>query len=84
MLSVMTVCRSEAPLLYLCCMCKCGLHAVLWSHIGILMRSLAEEPCSTKGLSFPSVSRRNAIADTVFDGVGLAGFVSRVNAFLLA
>ena len=27
--------------LYMCCMCQCGLHAVLWSHIGILMILLA-------------------------------------------
>ena len=29
------------------------LHAVLWSHIGILMHRLAAEPCSTAGLLFP-------------------------------
>ena len=28
-------------------MCHCGLHAVLWSDIGILMRFFAEEPRST-------------------------------------
>ena len=30
------------------------LHAVLWSHMGTLMHSLAAEPCSTAGLLFPS------------------------------
>ena len=40
--------------LYLDLMCQCGLHAVLWSHIGTLMHRLAAEPCSTEGLLFPS------------------------------
>ena len=33
-------------------MCQCASHAVPWSHIGILMRNLAEEPRSTAGLLF--------------------------------
>ena len=33
---------------YLCRMCQCGLQAVLWSHIGILIRFLVAEPSSTK------------------------------------
>ena len=40
--------------LYLYHMCQCGLHAVLWSHIGTLMHRLAAEPRSTAGLLFPS------------------------------
>ena len=40
--------------LYLDRMCQCGLHAVLWSHIGTLMHRLAAEPCSTAGHLFPS------------------------------
>ena len=40
--------------LYLDRMCQCGLHAVLWSHIGTLMHSLSAEPCSIGGLLFPS------------------------------
>ena len=40
--------------LYLCLMCQSGLHAVLWSHIGILMRLPAAEPRSTTGLLFSS------------------------------
>ena len=39
---------------YLDRMCQCGLHAVTWSHIGILMRHLAAEPRSTAGPLFPS------------------------------
>ena len=35
-------------------MCQCGLHAVFWSHIGILMRLLVAEPRSTGGPLFPS------------------------------
>ena len=40
--------------LYLDRTCQCGLHTVLWSHIGSLMHRLAAEPCSTAGLLFPS------------------------------
>ena len=40
--------------LYLCLMCQSGLHAVLLSHISILMRLPAAEPRSTAGLLFPS------------------------------
>ena len=40
--------------LYLDHMCQCGLHAVLWSHIGTLMHRLAAEPRSTAWLLFPS------------------------------
>ena len=35
-------------------MCHCGLHAVLWSHIGTPMHRLAAEPRSAAGLLFPS------------------------------
>ena len=40
--------------LYLDRMCQCGLHAVLWSHIGTLMHHLAAEPCITTELLFLS------------------------------
>ena len=62
------------------------LHAVLWSHIGVLMRLLAAELRSTAGSILPchAVSLWNDHADPVFDGVGPAGFESRVNAYLLA
>ena len=40
--------------LYLDSMCQCGLHVVLWSHIGTLTHRLAAEPCSRAGLLFPS------------------------------
>ena len=39
---------------YLDCVCQCGLHAVNWSHIGILMLRFAAEPRSTAGLLFLS------------------------------
>ena len=61
------------------------LHAVLWSHIDSFMRLLAAEPRSTAGPFFPlSVSLWNDLASPVFDGVGLAGFESMANAFLLS
>ena len=40
--------------LYLDRMCQCGLHAVLWSHIGSLMLFFAAEHRSTAGPLFPS------------------------------
>ena len=40
-------------LIMVICLCQCGLHAMLWSHIGILMRLLAAEPRSTGELLFP-------------------------------
>ena len=40
--------------IYLDHMCQCGLHAVLWSHIGTLMHRFAAEPHSTAGLLFHS------------------------------
>ena len=41
--------------LYLDRMCQCGLHAVLWMHIGtLIIHRLAAEPCSIAGLLFPS------------------------------
>ena len=41
-------------MLYLDRMCQCGLHAVLWSHVGMLMRRLSAEPRSTAGILFQS------------------------------
>ena len=57
---------------------------VLWSHIEILMRVFAAEPRVLYDFRPLSVSLWNDLADPVFDGVGLAGFKSRANAFLLA
>ena len=71
-------------MLYLDRMCKCGLHAMPWSHIGILMCRLAVEPSSTTGLLFLSVFFWNYLADPVFGGVGQVGFKSMDNTFLLA
>ena len=70
--------------LYLDRMWQCGLHAVNWSHIGILIRRFAAEPRSTSGLIPLSVSLWNDLPDSVFDGVGLVGFKIRANALLLA
>ena len=39
--------------LFLCRMCRCGLHAALWSHIGTRMRLLAAEPRGIARLLFP-------------------------------
>ena len=46
--------RTLLMVLYLDRLCQCGLHAVLWSHIGTLMHLLAAEHRSTAGLLFPS------------------------------
>ena len=42
--------------LYLSRMCRCESHAVLWLHIGILMRLLAAEPTGRQGIKFYSLS----------------------------
>ena len=55
--------------LYLDHTCQCGLHAVLWSHIGTLMHRLAAEPCSTAGLLFPSRCLSGTILLTPFSMV---------------
>ena len=49
-------CNPMHPLImrYLDHMCQCGLHAVPWPHIGVLMRHLAAEPRSSAGLLFSS------------------------------
>ena len=47
--------------LYQCLMCQSGLHNVLWSHIGILMRLPTAEPRSTAGLLFSSQYLSEAI-----------------------
>ena len=65
--------------LYLDRVCQCGLHAVPWSHIGILMLHLTAEPGSTAVPLF----FWNDLADPVFDGVGLVGFNSRANDFFI-
>ena len=40
--------------LYLCRMCQCWLHVMIWSHLRMLMRLLAAEPRSTAGPLLPS------------------------------
>ena len=65
-------------------MCRCVLHAVLWSLICVLMCLFAEELHSTADFYFPLNISAEQSWWPVFDGVGLAGFKSRANAFLLA
>ena len=62
--------------LYLDSICQWGLHVELWSHIGTSQYHRTFVPLS--------VSLWNVLADLVFDGVGLAGFKTMANAFLLA
>ena len=66
-------------------MCRRVLLVVLWLLIGtrsgllvVGLLSIAEALCHL------SVSLYNDLSDPVFDGVGLAGFKSSANAFLLA
>ena len=65
-------------MLYLDRMCQCGLHAVLWSHIGTLYLAVQQDFYSPLGVPLERSS------NPVFDGVRLAGFKSRANVFLLA
>ena len=66
--------------LYLSRLCQCGLK------IGILVSLLAAEPLSPAGILFLSqcLSVTILLTQSVFDGVGLAGFKSRATAFVLA
>ena len=72
---VTVLCRSGITLctlfmvLYLCRMCQCGLHVVLWSNIGILMRLLASELRSTEGLFSPSHCPCGTILPTLYSMV---------------
>ena len=68
--------------LYLDHMCQCGLHPVLWSHIGTLMHRPAAEPGCTAGLLFLSRCPYGMILLTLYSMV-LDWWVSR-DAFLLA
>ena len=54
---------------YLGRMCQCGLHAVPWSHIGILMRHLAAEPRSAAWRLFPSLCPSGTILLTPYSMV---------------
>ena len=55
--------------LYLCRMCQCGLHAMLWSYIGILMLLLAAEHRSTIGPLFTSRCLCGTILQTLYSMV---------------
>ena len=64
-------------------MCQCGLHAVVWSLIGILIRLLAAKPRNTADFySSLSVSVRNDLADPVFDSMVWDWRVSRAGPML--
>ena len=74
--------------LYLVHMCQCWLHAVLCSLVYTSVHLYAPPRCRISEYSWTfipfSVSLWNDLANPVFDGVGLAGFKSRANTFLLA
>ena len=70
--------------LYMDRMCQRRLHAVLWSHIGILMHRLAQNLVVQQDFYSLLCVPLERSANPVFDGVGLAGSKSRVNASLLA
>ena len=65
-------------------MCWHVLLLVLWLLIGTRSRLLIVGLLSISEFVPLSVSLWNGLSDSVFDGVGLAGFKSRANAFLLA
>ena len=68
----------------LCRMCRRVLLVVLWLLIGTRSRLLVVGLLSIAEACAHSVSLWNHLSDPVFDGVGLAGFKSRANAFLLS
>ena len=71
--------------LYLDLMCQCGLHAVPWSHIGYIYVPLRCRTSQYRITFIPlQMSLWNDLSDPLFESVGLMGFKSRVNAFLLA
>ena len=70
--------------LYLNRTCMCGLHAVVWSYIGIL--NYAPPRCRTSQYHMTFISLSVSLwnfCDPKFDGVGLAGYESRVNVFFV-
>ena len=69
--------------LYLCRMCQCGLHAVLWSHIGILMFLFAAEPRSPAGLLFHSHYLCSPILLTCIRWRGTGGFQRQGQCFFI-
>ena len=56
--------------LFLCRICRCGLHTALWSHIGTLMRLLAAEPRSVARLLFSFQYLCGTILMTPYSMVG--------------
>ena len=65
-------------------MCRRMLLVVLWLLIGTRSHLLVVGLLSIAEALCPSLCLFGTILVTVFDGVGLAGFKSRANAFLLA
>ena len=61
-------------MLFLDRMCQCGLHAVLWAHIGSLMRFLAAEPRCTAWPLFLSQCHSRTILLALYSMVGTGGF----------
>ena len=77
-------CITRFPLfmvLYLCRMCQCGLHAVIWSHIHILMRLLTAEDRSTAGPLFPSQCPPQRFCRPFIRWCGTGGFQEQVQFF---
>ena len=62
---------------FVCRLCRCGLHAALWSHIGTLMRLLAAEPRSIGGLLFPFQHLCGTILVTSYSMVWTGRFQER-------
>ena len=69
--------------LFLDRMCQCGLHSVLWSHIGSLMRFLAAEHRSTAGLLFLSRCQSGTILQTPYSMVWDCGFQEQGRCFFI-
>ena len=61
-------------------------HGAVHAHLilGRLMHCFAAEPRRNAGVLYLSVSLWNDLANPIFNGVGLAAFKRRANAFLLA
>ena len=70
--------------LYLCRMCQSGLHARSSRTSIYFCSSSLQNFAAPQGPLFTSVSMWNDLADTVLDGVGMTGFKSWANIFLLA
>ena len=68
---------------YLCRMCQCGLHVMLWSCIGIFMRLFDAEPSITAGLLFPSQYHGGTTLLTLDSMMWDTSFKSRAQKFFI-